>query len=330
MSTRPRTIVLVLAAFGLFLVWSNSFIAIGYLLGADEAAPRTDWIGLTVLRFLPAGLICAGYCLYRRSEALRILRQHPGRVLFCGFLTVPGYNTVLYYGQQHGVPAPVAALTTALVPLFVMLMAAVFLGERLTVRRVAGFLISASGMMLIAAAKSGEVAAYPLLIAVTAGAPFCWSLFSVISKPLAGRIPMLVWTYLCTAVGTLLALPLIPLNGFAPLRQAAALDGAGWGALLFLSIPCTVLGFAVWTWLLRFLPASTVGFTVFLNPPLTTTSKFLFATALPAVFVFDIRPLEWLGGAVTLLGLSVAVWVRAGRPGGSTTEPGARRAGESV
>ena len=29
-------------------------------------------------------------------------------------LAVPGYNLALYYGQQHGVPAPVASLTTAL------------------------------------------------------------------------------------------------------------------------------------------------------------------------------------------------------------------------
>ncbi|ANM28464.1 hypothetical protein ABI59_00710 [Acidobacteria bacterium Mor1] len=313
MVSRPSTPVLVLVALVLFLVWSNSFIAIGYLLGADEAAPRTDWIGLTVLRFIPAGLICGAYCLYRRREAWDILRKHPLRVLFCGVLTVPGYNLALYYGQQHGVPAPIAALTTALVPLFVMLMAAVFLAERLTLRRVAGFLISVTGMGLIASAKSGDVEAYPLLIAVTAGAPLCWSVFSVISKPLAGRIPMLVWTYLCTAVGTLLALPLIPLTGNEPLRQAAALDATGWGALLFLAVPCTVLGFAIWTWLLRFLPASTVGFTVFLNPPLTTSSKYLFSLLLPTVFVFDIRPLEWLGGAVTLAGLAVAVWVRGSR-----------------
>ena len=71
-----------------------------------------------------------------------------------------------------------------------------------------------------------------------------------------------------------------------------------------------VIYFAVWTWLLRHLPASTVGFTVFLNPPLTTTSKFLLATLAPATFFFTIRPQEWIGGLMTLSGLAVAVYRR--------------------
>ena len=44
---RPRPLLLVVAALGLFLVWSNSFIAISYLLGADKAAARLDWRALT-------------------------------------------------------------------------------------------------------------------------------------------------------------------------------------------------------------------------------------------------------------------------------------------
>ena len=74
-----------------------------------------------------------------------------------------------------------------------------------------------------------------------------------------------------------------------------------------------MLGFAVWTWLLKHLPASTVGFTVFLNPPLTTTSKFLLASFFPATFLFVISPREWLGGAITLAGLAVAVYTRRRR-----------------
>ena len=99
-------------------------------------------------------------------------------------------------------------------------------------------------------------------------------------------------------------------------RQWSGLDLAGWGALLYLSLPCTVLGFALWTWLLRHLPASTVGFTVFLNPPLTTASKFLLATFLPATFFFTVRPGEWFGGALTLIGMALAVYTPRRRPGG--------------
>jgi drug/metabolite transporter (DMT)-like permease len=93
-------------------------------------------------------------------------------------------------------------------------------------------------------------------------------------------------------------------------RQWSRLDAWGWFAVLYLSVPCTVLGFALWTWLLKHLPASSVGFSVFLNPPLTLASKYVLATTVPATFVFATRPAEWLGGALALTGLALAVWPR--------------------
>ena len=300
------------ATLALFGVWSNSFIAIGFLLGADGREPSFDWVGLTVARFLPAAAIGAAWCaLRRRSESLELLRRHPLRLTACGFLAVPGYNFALYYGQGHGVPAPIASLTTALLPFFVMVLAATFLAEPATLRRLAGFAVGAAGMWVVARARSGgTTASYPLLIAITALAPLAWSIFSVVSKPLAGRVSPVLWTQLVTAIGGAMVLPLLPGRAW---RDWVELDAAGWGALLYLVVPCTVLGFATWTWLLRHLPASAVGFTVFLNPPLTTLSKYLLAGWLPATFAFTIRTGEWLGGALTLAGLALALTYRRRR-----------------
>jgi drug/metabolite transporter (DMT)-like permease len=295
------------AALGLFLVWSNSFVAIGFLLGSEGVPARFDWLGLTAARFLPAAVVAGGYCLIvRRREAVALARAEWRRLLPSAVLAVPAYNLALYYGQERGVPAPVASLTTTLLPLFVLVLAALFLGERLTRARVIGFAVAACGMALVALAKRDELgAAYPLLVLVTAGAPLSWALFSVLSKPLAGRASPLVWTYLVLAAGGLLVLPLLPLGAW---RQLAALDAPGWLALGYLVLPCTVAGFAVWTWLLRRLPATSVGFTVFLNPPLTALSKLALAALFPATFLFAIEPQEVLGGLLALAGLGIAVW----------------------
>lgn len=297
---------LALAALILFVVWGNSFIAVAYLLGSDGGTPRFDFIGLTVGRFLPASLLCGLYCLvFRRAESLRTIRLHWPRLLVCATLMVPGYNLALNFGMQHGVAAPVASLITTLVPLFVMLLAALFLGERITSRRLAGFALAMTGLMVISLAKKGGGGTtYPLVVGTLALAPFCWSIYSVVSKPLVGRVSPVVWTYLGTALGGLMILPALPLHVWP---QWSVLDPAGWVALLYLSVPCTVLGFAVWTWLLRHLPASTVGFTVFLNPPLTTVSKLLLATLIPATFAFTVQPREWFGGAITMAGVAIAV-----------------------
>ena len=299
---RPRTWVLVAAALALFGVWSNSFIAIGYLLGNDGAAPRFDWVELTVARFLPASALCSLWCLvFRRREVAEIARRHPVRLAACAFFAVPGYNFALYYGQQDGIPAPVASLITTLV----MVLAALFLGERPGPRRIAGFLVAAAGMAVLGSSEGGAGGTYTRLVAITALAPASWSVYSVLSKPMAGRVSPILWTYLATAIGGWMVAPLVPFGAWQGLQR---LDGRGWAALLYLSIPCTVLGFAVWTWLLRYLPASTVGFTVFLNPPLTTVSKWTLAAVAPATFAFTLDAAEWLGGAIVLGGVVLAVY----------------------
>ena len=76
-----------------------------------------------------------------------------------------------------------------------------------------------------------------------------------------------------------------------------ALDATGWTAVLYLSVLCPLLGYWIWTWLLRHLPASTLGFTVFFNPPLTTTSKMLLSLLFPAVFIWPRRVRMWMASS---------------------------------
>ena len=318
---KPASWLLGATALGLFLVWSNSFIAIGYLLGGEAAAARTDWITLTWIRFMPAAAVCAVYlALQRRRETAALWRAYRGRLLVCGFLAVPGYNLALYYGQSHGVPAPIASLTTALLPLFVLLLATVFLGERMTRSHWAGLFISLTGMAVVAATKRPEAQhAYSLLVLVVALAPLSWSTYSVISKPVTRTQDPLLWTYVMLTVGTVMVLPLGLLSSVR--SQTAALDAPGWAAVLYLSWPCTVLGFALWTWLLRHIQASTLGMAVFLNPPLTTLSKLTLSWAAPHTFRFQVTGQELAGGALALAGV-ILVAARRGLPGRNAA-PGA-------
>jgi len=308
-AARSKTTYL-LCAFGLFLLWSNSFIAASYLLGTESVAARFDWVGLSVARFVPIVPICLIYCCTKgRMDSLRLLRTHPMRLLVCSLLAVPSYNLALYYGQQHGVPPPIASLTTALVPLFVMILAALFLGEILTWRKSLAFCLSCLGLVLIALSKGdpGAIAEYGRTLAITALAPLSWSIYSILSKPVFGAASPLVWTYLCIVVGSLPLLVMMPLKG-GP--EMSTLSASGWFPLLFLSILCTVVGYSIWAWLLRHLPASTVSFTVFFNPPLTTIDKVALAALFPTVFVVQPSALEWLGGLLALIGLAIALQPR--------------------
>jgi O-acetylserine/cysteine efflux transporter len=307
----------------LFLIWSNSFIAIGWLLGSEVEPARLDWVELTICRFAPATPICALYCfVLHRRESVQLVREHWRRLLLGGFCAVPAYNFALYYGQSHGVPAPVASILTATSPLFLMINSRLFLGERLDGRKIRGFLVSLAGLVVIASTRpSGGAGVHALAVAITVLAPLSWSFFSVASKPVVGRVSPVLWTFLALVFGGTPLFLALPFRGGAALL---ALDSAGWLAILFLAIACTLLGFSLWVWILRHIPASSAGFAVFLNPPLTALSKVVLAALWPLVFRFEVSAREWLGGAIVLAGTAIALLGRLG-PGVEESAPGSGR-----
>jgi drug/metabolite transporter (DMT)-like permease len=298
----------VAAALALFLVWSNSFVAASYLLGGERGEAKLDWIGLSAARFATIGPLCLLYSfVFRRRASLELLRRFPYRLVVGGLLSVPAYNLALYWGQQHGIPVPVASLTTALTPLFVMLLSAAFLGEPLSTRKGVAFLVALSGLATIALSRGDarSIGKYGLLLGVTALAPLCWSIYSILSQPIARVASPLDSTFLAIGIGSVPLLAILPWHGGAGLLR---LDAGGWTALLYLSLLCTLAGYAVWSWLLRHLPASSVGFFTFLNPPLASLSKIALVALFPAVFVWQLSRMELAGGLLALAGLAIALW----------------------
>jgi drug/metabolite transporter (DMT)-like permease len=288
-----------LVVFTLFLIWSNSFLAIDALLAQPGTSGPFQWQDLVVARFLPVMLICLGYCLgFRFHESLALLRRHGLRLLIMGLLSVEGYNCFLYYGQQHGIAPAIAALTISLNPLFMMALGSIILGERLTTTKWLGFFISLGGLVLVCLGKGGGGVTYPLLVAVTALAPLSWVFYSILGKPIHEEGSPLLATFLSLILGSL---PLFPWLSPALLNKAWTMTLGQWELLGFLSIPCTVVRFALWNWLLKHLSASTVGFTMFLNPPLATLFNFIFLGSIPTL-------LQILGGAVLLAGIFLAIW----------------------
>lgn len=318
----PTRSALSAAALGLFLLWGNSFVAIGYLLGSEKSAARFDFIGLCVVRFGFVGLGSALWLLLaKRREAAALFSRYGGRIAISGVLNVIVYNFALNGAQAAGVPAPIASLGTTLTPLFLIVLGTLFLGEELPRRRLAGLAVAVCGLVLVGSARGAfqsGASRYTVALLVLALAPLSFAIYTALSRPILASgaveatrrggppVDPALWTFAIFAVGGTPLLLLLPFYGG---RDLVRLDLPGWGALGFLAILCTVVGFLIWVRLVRHLPASAVGFTIFLNPPLTTLSKAALAAALPATFGFEIRTLEWIGGAVVLAGVALALAV---------------------
>lgn len=296
----------------LFSIWSNSFIVMEHLVNPRQPTGyEFSWVGLTAARFAPVAALCVVICLlWYRQSTLSLIRNHWRRLTLASLCNVSAYNLAMYYCLQQGLAAPISSLMTATAPLFMMVMAALFLGERLTRQRVAGFTIALVGIVVISQSKEMSGVSYPGLIALAAIPPLTWSIYSILLKPLTGKYPPLALTYTGLIFGGLPYFFILPYDGW---EQMVAMDGWGWASLGYLSLLSTILAFGMWMWLLKYIPAGLVGFTVFLNPPMTTGYKALYNVLLPAYFSFTLVSGEMIGGALAMLGVLVAVWRRSTR-----------------
>ncbi|MDD4856806.1 MAG: DMT family transporter [Candidatus Krumholzibacteria bacterium] len=298
-SAAPMTVLLVLV----FVIWSNAFTAIKYL--REVLSP----IQLVLARFLPAAVFCLAYLLAvpsRRKESLAILKRSPFGLIAMGLSGVAGYNFFLFLGQSEVKPGAAALLTT-LSPLFTLLGAMVFLKERVPLRRILGILIAFAGLYIVV--RWGKVGlghvtgvshAELRYILITALAPLCWTIYTILGKKVLGKTSAMTVTYLTIIIGTL---PFLGAAGRPFFKAVASLTPLHWAALAYLTVLCTLVGFWIWFAALKSLPATLVASFIYLNPPFAA----LFGSLL---FNEEVTGLFIIGAAVLLFGLWLAQGVK--------------------
>ncbi len=165
---------------------------------------------------------------------------------------------LLFVGLHLGMPAGLSSLVLQSQVFFTVLIAAVFLGERPTVRALAGLLLAAAGLLLIGWQRplGDSLSAFGLVVA----AALAWAFANITTKQ-SGATDMLrliCWVSL---------VPPLPLLGLSYLLEGpaaihAALGHFSWqgvGALLYIAFLATTVGFGIWSFLLRRYPANVVA-----------------------------------------------------------------------
>lgn len=171
------------------------------------------------------------------------------------------------YGQKLS-SASSASLLLGMEPVSIVVLSAVFLRERLSALKAFALAAGLSGAGLIAfqglprlgAAVSSRLAGDLML----AAAGVCWALYTVIGKPLLGRVRPLDYT---AATSLLCFIAVAAWAG--PRLSPGAWRAAGareWLALLYLTAGGSLLGALFWNLALRTAPASRLANFVFLQP----------------------------------------------------------------
>lgn len=296
-STSPRF----LALAGTVVLWASAFPAIRV---------AVEGLGPAALSFLRLAVAAVALLVIAPFAGVRLPRRRDlPLVALCGLSGMTAYQILLNWGEVH-VEAGTASLLISVAPVFSVLLAAVFLSERLTRNVVAGSAVALGGTALVTLAEG--FAGFSLASLAVLAAALVQGVYHFAGKPLLRHRSGLELATYAMVAGTVFALPLLP-GTVGAVADAPA--GALWAAV-FLGLLPSALGFVIWGYAVaRSSVAASTG-ALYLVPPVALLVSFVWLGETP-------HPLELLGGAVAVAGVVLINRRGAAGPG---PEPGARAA----
>ena len=177
-----------------------------------------------------------------------------------------GFGTLqflfLFVAMDVGMPTGLASLVLQASAPFTVVLGAVLLRERLTVRQGLGIGLAVLGLAAIAVARAQTAALLPVLLTL-AGA-LGWALGNLCSRLAAPPNPLhlTLWMSVVPPVPLLAASWVVegPAAGWDALRAAVTPSGVpGLLAVAYIAVLATVLGSGIWTALMRRHPAGVVA-----------------------------------------------------------------------
>lgn len=274
----PRHLLL---ALGLAAVWGVNFVVIE--VGLAHFPPLL----FSALRFLVAAVPAI---FFLRSPGV------PWRWVALMALTLAIVKfSLLFAGMAAGMPPGLSSLVLQVQAPFTLLFAVLLLGERLTRNQVLGMAVALAGIAVIALdlGTTSPFGAFLLLL----GAAAMWGVSNVVvrhAKP-PDMLRFMVW------VSALAVLPLFALSSVieGPQRGWDALRTVSWpaiGAVAYVGLLATVVGFGAWGYLIRTYSASAIAPFSLLVP--------VFGMAAAALFVGErLTPLRVLAAVLIIAGV---------------------------
>lgn len=271
--------------------WAFAFPVIK--IGLKELSP----INLTIMRLF---IVCLAFLIILISQSKKLSKFQKKDIpslFLLGFLGVVVYHLALNYGEQY-ISAGAASLIIATIPLFVVILAVLFLSEIITKNIILGIAFSLSGVIIISIFGNEDISleikylsgAFAILLAALVG-----SGYTVAGKRLLQRYSPLSLTIYAFLIGSIGMIPFISPSLF---KEVGQMSPTGWGAVLFLAIFPTVIGYVLWYVALEIKAASEISIYLYFTPILSTIiGYFLLDEKITLLFI--------LGGALVIFGLYI-------------------------
>lgn len=231
-----------------------------------------------------------------------------------GLLGIVMNQGLFLTGLERSTPMN-AGLVICLIPVFAYAVAVIAKRERFAPRRGLGVAIAVAGSIPLFLARGGDLSSsYAVGNALMACNALCYAIYLVWSKPILKRLPplaLVAWIYV-------LSLPWLPLFAVGQdLTPADATPFAWWSLAYVLAFP-TIIAYALNSYALRCVDASTAAFFIFAQPLVTAAGSWALTGERPT-------PALGIAGAGLLVGMALVV-ARSGRPAAPTPVVGANAA----
>lgn len=268
-------------------------------------SPVLDAGGVVTLRFGLAAIVLLLCWPWLPGAAPR--GRELARAMVMGVMAFALAPRLQVAGVQMGRAAD-ASMVVALEPLIVSVGAAIFLREAIGPRQWLGFVLGVAGVGLLSEVWRPDfqwpaLAANALILLSLC----CDSAYSIIGKPLMERAGLFKILAVAIASGALVN---VVTNARSALHAAAGLTLLDWALVAYLSLICTLGGYALWFAVIRETKVNNAALTVFIQP--------VAGSVLAMVCLGE--ALHWgqvMGGLVILGGLLIGF----SRPAGNSPLP---------
>lgn len=278
------------AYIGVILIWTTTPLAIKW--SGEGAGFLFGVTGRMVIGVILAWLLLA--LMGKRLQWHRKARQ----TYLAGGLGIYGAMLLVYWGVQF-IPSGWVSIIFGLSPVVTGVLAALWLNESaLTASRITGMLLGVSGLMLVFAQGIELSVESTLGIAAVVLSTFIHSVSAVWIKKIEAALPGMT----ITTGSLIVAVPLFLMTWFMTgASWPAMIDTRSAGAIIYLGIIGSVLGFALYFYVLSHVQATRVSLITLITP---VTALLLGTFFNDEVITFQI----WIGVLVISAGLLIFQW----------------------
>jgi drug/metabolite transporter (DMT)-like permease len=242
-----------------YLFWGSTYLGISI---AVEQIPPALMCGT---RFLVAGFLMLAYCAATGRSVVFPARQL-GQIAVVGVLLLMGGNLTLSYAEQY-VPSGIAALLVASIALWFLVLDALIVGDHhISVRGIAGLLLGILGLVVLLwpdLTATGEFGSRQMWWSLALiGGSFSWALGSVLSKlwQAGGSISKTGWQIVFAGIANM------SYAVFAGDFSHVIWSRRGVGAIAYLVIFGSLVGYTAYIWVLENAPSALVSTYAYVNP----------------------------------------------------------------